>query len=53
MYYLIISNNYRTEVSDLEKQVAIERNKYLEFTQKSSKPSVLPYLVIKNTVRMT
>lgn len=40
----------RTEVSDLERQVAIERNKYLEFTQKSSRPSVLPYLAIKNSV---
>lgn len=42
----------RTEVNDLERQVAVERNKYLEFTQKSSRPSVLPYLAIKNTVRM-
>lgn len=42
----------RTEVSDLERQVAIERNKYLEFTQKSSRPSVLPYLAIKNSVRI-
>ncbi|XP_060865986.1 Bardet-Biedl syndrome 7 protein homolog [Metopolophium dirhodum] len=40
----------RTEVSDLERQVAIERNKYLEFTQKSSRPSVLPYLAIKNSM---
>lgn len=49
-FYYTYSNCFRTEVSDLERQVAIERNKYLEFTQKSSKPSVLPYLTIKNTV---
>ncbi|XP_050436713.1 Bardet-Biedl syndrome 7 protein homolog isoform X2 [Adelges cooleyi] len=40
----------RTEVSDLERLVAIEREKYLEYTQKSSRISVLPQLAVKNTM---
>ncbi|XP_050526408.1 Bardet-Biedl syndrome 7 protein homolog isoform X2 [Daktulosphaira vitifoliae] len=44
--------DFRNEISDLERLVSIERDKYLEFTQKSARTSVLPYLAIKNTINL-